>query len=95
MACSCDSCSSPRIIKTRTALFWRWIAQSRGESADRVIPAPIRAVTVSVRNGPDHGMPIETPDAWSDAWPDEADQYALAELLGWGQAVESGGTSLA
>ena len=29
MACSCDSCSSPRIIKTRTALFWRWRAQSR------------------------------------------------------------------
>ena len=46
MACSCDSCSSPRIIKTRTALFWRWLAQSRGETADRVIPAPARAVTV-------------------------------------------------
>ena len=43
MACSCDSCSSPRIIKTRTALFWRWRAQSRGETADRVIPAPVRA----------------------------------------------------
>jgi hypothetical protein len=51
MACSCDSCSSPRIVKTRPALFWRWLAQSRGETADRVIPAPVRAVTVSVRNG--------------------------------------------
>jgi hypothetical protein len=48
MACSCDSCSSPRIIKTRTATFWRWLAQSRGETADRVIPAPVRAVTVPV-----------------------------------------------
>ena len=37
MACSCDSCSSPRIIKTRTAQFWRWLAESRGETADRVI----------------------------------------------------------
>ena len=45
MACSCDSCSSPRIIKTRTATFWRWLAQSRGETADRVISAPVRAVT--------------------------------------------------
>jgi hypothetical protein len=96
MACSCDSCSSPRIIKTRTAQFWRWLAQSRGETADRVIPAPVRAVTVSVRNGhTDQGMPIESPDAWRDAWPDEADQQVLAELLGWGQAVQSGGTSLA
>jgi hypothetical protein len=51
MACSCDSCSSARIIKTRPALFWRWLAQSRGETADRVIPAPVRAVTVPVRNG--------------------------------------------
>jgi hypothetical protein len=51
MACSCDSCSSPRIIKTRPALYWRWVAQSRGETADRVIPAPLRAVTVPVRNG--------------------------------------------
>ena len=48
MACSCDSCSSPRIIKTRTATFWRWLAQSRGETADRVIPAPVRAVTIAV-----------------------------------------------
>jgi hypothetical protein len=96
MACSCDSCSSPRIIKTRTALFWRWLAQSRGETADRVIPAPVGAVTASVLSGPtDHRMPIETADAWRDAWPDEADQQVLAELLGWGQAVESGGTSLA
>jgi hypothetical protein len=61
MACACDSCSSPRIIKTRTAQFWRWLAQSRGETADRVIPAPVRAVTVSVRSGlTDHGMPRET-----------------------------------
>ena len=96
MACSCDTCSSPRIIKTRTALFWRWLAQSRGETADRVIPAPVRDVTVSVRSGrTDHGMPIETAEAWCDAWPDEVDQQALAELLGWGQAVECGGTSLA
>jgi hypothetical protein len=51
MACSCDSCSSPRIIKTRTVLFWRWLAQSRGQTADRVIPAPVRAVTASVRDG--------------------------------------------
>jgi hypothetical protein len=43
MACSCESCSSPRIIKTRTALFWRWLAESRGETADRVIAAAIRA----------------------------------------------------
>ena len=43
MACSCDSCSSPRIIKTRTASFWRWLAESRGETADRVILAPGRA----------------------------------------------------
>jgi hypothetical protein len=50
MACSCDSCSSPRIIKTRTVLFWRWLAESRGQTADRVIPAPV-AVTVAVRNG--------------------------------------------
>ena len=96
MACSCDSCSSPRIIKTRTAMFWRWLAQSRGETADRVIPGPVRAVTVSVSNGPaDDAMPIETPDAWCDAWPDAVDQQALAELLGWGQAVDCGGTSLA
>ena len=96
MACSCDSCSSPRIIKTRTATFWRWLAQSRGETADRVIPAPARAVTLSVSNGPtDHAMPIETPDEWCDAWPDKVDQQALAELLGWGQAVDRGGTSLA
>jgi hypothetical protein len=51
MACSCDSCSSPPIIKTRPALFWRWLAQSRGETADRIIPAPVRAVTVPVRSG--------------------------------------------
>jgi hypothetical protein len=73
MACSCDSCSSPRIIKTRTALFWRWLAQSRGETAGRVIPAPVRAVIVSVRNDlTDHGMPRDTADALSEAWEDEA-----------------------
>jgi hypothetical protein len=78
MACSCDSCSSPRIIKTRTALFGRWVAQSRGETADRVIPAPVRAVTVSVGNGrADHGMPVETAVAWGDAWDDEADEHDL------------------
>jgi hypothetical protein len=78
MACSCDSCSSPRIIKTRTATFWRWLAQSRGETADRVIPAPVRAVTVSVPNGlSEHGMPVETAEPWSDAWDDEADEHDL------------------
>jgi hypothetical protein len=51
MACSCDSCSSPRIVKTRIALFWRWLAQSRGQTADRVISAPVRAANVSVRHG--------------------------------------------
>ena len=71
MACSCDSCSSPRIIKTRTAMFWRWLAQSRGETAERVIRAPVRA-RVSVGSGlTDHGMPIETAEA-CDAWEDEA-----------------------
>jgi hypothetical protein len=47
MACSCDSCSSPRIIKTRTAQFWRWLAESRGETADRVILAPGRTADLS------------------------------------------------
>ena len=74
MACSCDSCSSPRIIKTRTALFWRWLAQSRGETAERVITAPVRAV-VSGRNGlTDHGRPIDTAHARYDAGEDEADR---------------------
>ena len=57
MACSCDSCSSPRIIKTRTAMFWRWLAESRGETADRVIAAPVRALVASVPAGlTDHAM---------------------------------------
>lgn len=74
MACSCDSCSSPRIVKTRTALFWRWLAQSRGETAERVIPAPVRAM-VSVGNGlTDHGMPVEIAEAWCNALQDEADR---------------------
>ena len=53
MACKCDSCSSPRIIKTRTATFWRWLAESRGETANRVIPAPARLVAVRA-SGPAH-----------------------------------------
>lgn len=81
MACSCDSCSSPRIIKTRTALFWRWLAQCRGETAERVIPAPVRAA-VSAGNGlTDHAMPIETAEAWCEAWQDEADQVGRHRLF--------------
>ena len=77
MACSCDSCSSPRIIKTRTATFWRWLAQSRGETADRVIPAPARAV-VSVGDGPiGQGMPSHTAETRSIAWEDETVRRAL------------------
>lgn len=53
MACSCDSCSSPRIIKTRTAQFWRWLAESRGETADRVILAPARTADLLPADG--HG----------------------------------------
>jgi hypothetical protein len=87
MACSCDSCSSPRIIKTRTALFWRWLAQSRGETAERVIPAPVRAV-VSVRNDlTDHEMPIETAEAWCDVWADKADGLSRQRV----SAAYSGG----
>ena len=74
MACSCDSCSSPRIIKTRTATFWRWLAQSRGETADRVIAPPARAVVVSASSGlTDVAMPIENPGASRDAGQVEAD----------------------
>ena len=51
MACSCDSCSSPRIIKTRTAQFWRWLAESRGETADRVILAPVRERSLADPSG--------------------------------------------
>jgi hypothetical protein len=58
-------------MKTRTALFWRWLAENRGETAERVIRAPVRA-TVSVGNGlTDHRIPIETAEA-RDAWVDEA-----------------------
>ena len=65
MACSCDSCSSPLIIKTRTALFWRWVAQSRGETADRVILAPARVV-VAVGSGlAAEDMPRETAEILS------------------------------
>ena len=67
MACSCDSCSSPRIIKTRTALFWRWVAQSRGETADRVILAPARAVVAVGHAVIDADLPRETADVASEA----------------------------
>ena len=64
MACNCDSCSSPRIIKTRTATFWRWLAESRGETANRVILAPARAAVV-VLDRPTDEMPRETVEASS------------------------------
>ena len=32
------TCSDPRILNRRTLAFWRALAQSRGETADRVIP---------------------------------------------------------
>lgn len=77
MACKCDSCSSPRIIKTRTATFWRWLAESRGETANRVILAPARAVA-SVATGPtDYAMPSESIEAWSPALEEGADIVAL------------------
>ena len=78
MACSCDSCSSPRIIKTRTALYWRWVAQSRGETADRVILAPARAATGSARvdlTGPE--IAVEIAEASSEACADDSDAEAL------------------
>ncbi|HET9083727.1 MAG TPA: hypothetical protein VFN41_04930 [Candidatus Limnocylindrales bacterium] len=79
MACSCDSCSSPRIIKTRTALYWRWVAQSRGETADRVIPAPARTV-VAVGNAlPEAQIPAETAEVSLEASKDEAVAHDLAE----------------
>ena len=91
MACSCDSCSSPRIIKTRTAQFWRWLAESRGETADRVILAPARVADV-VRadgDGADRGMAVEAPGTRRDPWEDEVDLRRLdrcraefLELLG-------------
>ena len=37
MACSCDSCSSPRIIKTRTAD----VSLPTGDGAERVISVEI------------------------------------------------------
>jgi len=78
MACSCDSCSSPRIIKTRTALYWRWVAQSRGETADRVILAPARAAKATVAVGQtENDVPTETTEAWSEAVEDDADAEAL------------------
>ena len=71
MACNCDSCSSPRIIKTRTATFWRWLAESRGETANRVIPAPARLVAVLDR--PTDEMPRETVEASIDGPADVAE----------------------
>ena len=80
MACQCDSCSSPRIIKTRTALYWRWVAQSRGETANRVIPAPARLVAVLDR--PTDEMPRETVEASSDGSADVAElDQRRAEFL--------------
>jgi hypothetical protein len=78
MACKCDSCSSPRIIKTRTALYWRWVAQSRGETADRVILAPARAAKAPVAVGPtDDDMPGETADSSSANPESTVDEEAL------------------
>jgi hypothetical protein len=78
MACSCDSCSSPRIIKTRTATFWRWLAQNRGETADRVILAPARAVAASVAVGlTDQGTPNATAQAQWDTDEKETDRQLL------------------
>jgi hypothetical protein len=76
MACSCDSCSSPRIIKTRTALYWRWVAQSRGETADRVILAPARAA-VAVTSLTADDMPAETAEVSIEASKDEAVAHDL------------------
>jgi hypothetical protein len=68
MACKCDSCSSPRIIKTRTAMFWRWLAESRGETADRYIAVPERALVATVPAGlTDHAMPTYGAEARRDA----------------------------
>ena len=78
MACKCDSCSSPRIIKTRTALYWRWVAQSRGETADRVILAPARAAAVSIAvDRAANELPGATTEASSAAVEDGADALAL------------------
>jgi hypothetical protein len=81
MACNCDSCSSPRIIKTRTATFWRWLAESRGETANRVILAPARAA-VAVLDRPTDEMPRETAEAPSDGPADVAElDQRRAEFL--------------
>lgn len=81
MACNCDSCSSPRIIKTRTATFWRWLAESRGETANRVIPAPARLVAVLDRPT-DEDMPHETAEASSERPTDAAElDQRRAEFL--------------
>ena len=78
MACKCDSCSSPRIIKTRTALYWRWVAQSRGETADRVILAPARAAKASVAVGPtENDMPAETAEPSAATAESTVDEEAL------------------
>jgi hypothetical protein len=81
MACNCDSCSSPRIIKTRTATFWRWLAESRGETANRVILAPARAA-VAVLDRPADEMPRETAEASSERPADVAElDQRRAEFL--------------
>ena len=81
MACNCDSCSSPRIIKTRTATFWRWLAESRGETANRVILAPARAA-VAVLDRPTDEMPRETVEASIDGPEDVAElDQRRAEFL--------------
>ena len=89
MACNCDSCSSPRIIKTRTATFWRWLAESRGETANRVIPAPARLVAVLDR--PADEMPGETVEASTYGPADvvELDQRRaeFLKIVSWGDRV--------
>ena len=77
MACSCDSCSSPRIIKTRTATFWRWLAQSRGETADRVIPAPARTLIASRASTSASERPDGAPDVDEAAAPDALQQASI------------------
>ena len=81
MACNCDSCSSPRIIKTRTATFWRWLAESRGETANRVILAPARAAVAVLDRATDE-MPRETLEEVSDGPADVAElDQRRAEFL--------------
>jgi hypothetical protein len=82
MACNCDSCSSPRIIKTRTATFWRWLAESRGETANRVILAPARAAVAVLDRPADQDMPRETVATSSDGPADVAElDQRRAEFL--------------